>query len=435
MAPSGAGLLHDDRRRVADDPGGGGRTTDESYWVFLAGLCYRPCAGVVSALGLALAGTPHAELTLVAVALAVSLALALVAVRLQERRTWRPDRSTRVWLAADSAALVMLNLWASTQVQGSLALPFKVVFWSQVQGLVAMWWAVAGGRAAFCAVATGFPLIAAMIALNGQVAPADRAAVVLINLMWLGLAVLAVAVLRRLLATRGTVALDEGVETGQELQRLRHLREVHDTVLQTLEGIALHASMAHVPERQRLAAISDAARAEASRLREGLRRAPTDATAHDLDAQLAVCVDGFRARGLRVDLDILSEGRELTIDPAVARAVRDATFEALTNVVKHASARHVRVRLSQGQEGLEVLVEDDGRGFDPRRVPERFGVTQSIRQRLADVGGVADVRSAPATGTRVVLRVGIPPHTGEDVRAEGRWWTPRSGLALARLGR
>lgn len=376
-------------------------------WLFLGGLGYRSCAVGVSALGLALHDGFDAD-AVVVVAFLVCVVDAVAISRLSRFLLVRPGMLRR-WGLVDAVIVVPLNLWSAHAVPGSLADPFHMVFWNQVQGAVAMWYGLDGVWGASAVFLVGVPLILAMVRLNGRV-PGDEVLPVLVTHMtWLGLAVVATLVVKVLLDSRGMAALYEGVKVGQELQRRRHLREVHDTVLQTLEGIALRATASQLDERQRLATVAEAARAEALRLRENLRRADQDIQG-SLERQLAECVDGFRQRGLRVELESppLRDRRPLPLPHTVSRALHDATFEALTNVVKHAHAQYVRVALVHDGDEVEVVVEDDGRGYDPYRTLQGFGITQSIRGCLAEVGGSARIMSRPGQGTRVVLRVDHP---------------------------
>ena len=81
--------------------------------------------------------------------------------------------------------------------------------------------------------------------------------------------------------------------------------------------------------------------------------------------------------------------------------------EALHNAVRHAGAAHVTVSLT-GADGTLVLdVSDDGSGFDPERPELRarhLGLT-SMEERARELGGHLEIRSAPGSGTTVVLRV------------------------------
>ena len=90
------------------------------------------------------------------------------------------------------------------------------------------------------------------------------------------------------------------------------------------------------------------------------------------------------------------------IESTVYRLVQ----EALTNVVKHASAQRVEVRVSDRDGDIVLSVRDDGSGFDPQAASGGgFGLL-GMRERLALVGGTLDLESEPGTGT--VLRAAIP---------------------------
>jgi two-component system NarL family sensor kinase len=86
-----------------------------------------------------------------------------------------------------------------------------------------------------------------------------------------------------------------------------------------------------------------------------------------------------------------------------------AVRELLSNVVQHAQATHVTIRLSQTGEDVELTVQDDGRGFPPEELAERLAdghiglATQRVRVEAA--GGHMDVTSEPGTGTRVAIRL------------------------------
>jgi glucose-6-phosphate-specific signal transduction histidine kinase len=73
---------------------------------------------------------------------------------------------------------------------------------------------------------------------------------------------------------------------------------------------------------------------------------------------------------------------------------RSGFKESLTNVIKHADARHVSILLARQNRAVKAVIEDDGRGFDPAEDPgEGFGLV-GMRERLALLGGGS--RSSPA---------------------------------------
>jgi signal transduction histidine kinase len=97
---------------------------------------------------------------------------------------------------------------------------------------------------------------------------------------------------------------------------------------------------------------------------------------------------------------------ELTLsdEPTVPMPVKEALYriaqEALHNVVKHARASTVRVRLSSSADHLTLEIGDDGVGFDPAgEFPGHLGL-RSMRERMAGLGGSLTIESTPGQGTR-----------------------------------
>jgi signal transduction histidine kinase len=85
--------------------------------------------------------------------------------------------------------------------------------------------------------------------------------------------------------------------------------------------------------------------------------------------------------------------------------------EALTNVIRHAQAQRVSIELRQGQEGLELSIRDDGRGFDVERALQHAAGGASLgllgmQERVQFAGGQIDIQSAPGQGTEI--RVSFP---------------------------
>jgi signal transduction histidine kinase len=107
---------------------------------------------------------------------------------------------------------------------------------------------------------------------------------------------------------------------------------------------------------------------------------------------------------------------QFTADPLDARLPPElettcfrVAQEALTNVARHAQARHVNVRLRQREAELELVVEDDGSGFDvpAARARAARGVSMGLlgmEERVLLVGGRIDITSAPGRGTEVRAR-------------------------------
>ena len=95
--------------------------------------------------------------------------------------------------------------------------------------------------------------------------------------------------------------------------------------------------------------------------------------------------------------------------PPLSAAVEVAAYrialEAITNVVRHARATHCRVKLSVVGDGLYLEIDDNGVGL-PEAPSSGVGLA-SMRERAAELGGAFDLRSAPAEGTQVSIRLPI----------------------------
>jgi signal transduction histidine kinase len=85
--------------------------------------------------------------------------------------------------------------------------------------------------------------------------------------------------------------------------------------------------------------------------------------------------------------------------------------EALTNVARHARARHVWIEVSQSENALELVVRDDGVGFDVAKTLEQAAQRGHLgllgmKERVQILRGSLEVESAPGRGTRI--RVALP---------------------------
>jgi len=82
----------------------------------------------------------------------------------------------------------------------------------------------------------------------------------------------------------------------------------------------------------------------------------------------------------------------------------------LNNIVKHASANEVNIAISLEENGFELVIKDDGRGFDlpgPDKSTGRNGLC-NMRQRTEEISGTFNLESVPAEGTTITLVVNFP---------------------------
>ena len=120
--------------------------------------------------------------------------------------------------------------------------------------------------------------------------------------------------------------------------------------------------------------------------------------------------------GVRSDLEFVGDASRLPA--AVESAVYRIVQEALTNVLKHARAATVSVCVDRRPDEVQVIIEDDGVGFEPgsgtspseARTPTepRLGLS-GIRERLTLLNGTLTLEASPGVGTTLFVRIPVAP--------------------------
>jgi signal transduction histidine kinase len=195
--------------------------------------------------------------------------------------------------------------------------------------------------------------------------------------------------------------------------RARWARELHDETLQGLTGVrmVLSAGLA----RDDLGTLRQSAETADSHLGDEMRKlrdliAELRPAALD-DLGLGPAIDSLAKRqaaigGFTADVDV-HVGSEQRLHRDTETAIYRIVQEALSNVVKHADAESVRLRVSEAPDRVEVAIEDDGRGFLPNGQPEGFGLT-GMRERAVLAGGQLSVKSKDGGPTCVTAVLPLP---------------------------
>ncbi len=194
----------------------------------------------------------------------------------------------------------------------------------------------------------------------------------------------------------------------QEEERRRLARDLHDEVNQALTAILLRLealSQGAPPELgselSEVKRLVNQAMGELLQLARQLR--PTALDDHGLLPAMASQVRRFAAQtGIKADLNARGESTKLAPDEEIA--VYRIAQEALANVARHAGATQVDVDLNAGEDGIELIVRDDGRGFETHRAASGLGLG-GMAERARLVGGELTIASEPGAGTELCLRV------------------------------
>jgi signal transduction histidine kinase len=233
-------------------------------------------------------------------------------------------------------------------------------------------------------------------------------------------------------ATAQTVA-SEGLRRSieaSERERQRWALELHDETLQELAGLKVLLSGARRNgDLPSVHATLDAALEQIDTEITGLRRLITDLRPAALDAfGVQAALEGLAERitatsGLDISLQVdlaFESGRATTryvseLESTIYRLVQ----EALTNVVKHAAATSVEVSVVESEDHVELVVRDDGAGFDPAAASDGFGLL-GMRERALLVDGAVEVESTPRAGTTVRATIPVVRQAASEAAAPRR---------------
>ena len=187
-----------------------------------------------------------------------------------------------------------------------------------------------------------------------------------------------------------------------ERQRTQYQAFTHDNVLATLLSAARNTPGT-------LDLTRESARAALHKLGE-FRDAPLEGGDLIWDELESLLIAAGHDTGVSIEITIDSDAHELRTPPEVADALTAALAEALRNSIRHAKGTRTEPvnRLATAHimaNGIEIVVADDGQGFNPRRIaPDRLGVRVSILQRVTVIPGcTAEIHSIKGRGTTIRL--------------------------------
>jgi signal transduction histidine kinase len=215
--------------------------------------------------------------------------------------------------------------------------------------------------------------------------------------------------------------LTQRVVQAQEAERRRVALELHDNITQLLCAILVRCqTMADA-----LSPRDGSLKGEAIKLREMLGQTVEEVVriARNLRPSILdelglvavlrdTCTEFARRTGVSLKLACVQLTARLPAETELT--LYRILQETLKNVEKHARARHVKVCLSRKGAFVQLLIQDDGIGFDPAPPPARrhgkggLGLL-SMRERAAYVGGAYEVKSVLRVGTETTVRVPVSP--------------------------
>ena len=198
---------------------------------------------------------------------------------------------------------------------------------------------------------------------------------------------------------------------GQDKERQRVAKDLHDRVGSLLSGVKLQFSaledrlskvVANGPEQfKKVLDLVDTAVGEVRRISHDLLS--SNLAAFGLNAALTDLCDAVHVPGkMEVELSLFGVEERMTrnVEVAAYRIVQ----EVVSNTLKHAQATTLTIQVTRTADQLNILVEDNGRGFDTATVAQGMG-TGNLHSRAAELGGKVNIDSRPGRGTSVSVDI------------------------------
>jgi two-component system NarL family sensor kinase len=217
------------------------------------------------------------------------------------------------------------------------------------------------------------------------------------------------------LETEKQLAATEAVLRGEEQERSRLAKDLHDGLGGMLSGIkysfnAMKGNLIMTPENHQAfersmdmldSSIKEMRRVAHNMMPEALVRFGLDTALKDY------CNDINQSGALQVTYQSMGLENE-TIDPTTAITLYRIVQELVTNTMKHAAAKTAIVQLTKENGQLSITIEDDGKGFDAHILKQSKGIGwTNIQHRIEFLKGKLDVNSEPGKGTSVHIELNI----------------------------
>jgi signal transduction histidine kinase/ligand-binding sensor domain-containing protein len=203
-------------------------------------------------------------------------------------------------------------------------------------------------------------------------------------------------------------------------ERTRIARDLHDDMGCTLNMVALTLDMT-----QREAGVGEALNGKIEHCSTIVRQVGrsvdqivwainprNDTLRYMVDYISQFAVEFLNAADIPCRMDLPESFPDQMISPEARHNLLLVVKEALNNVLRHAHASEVRVRLTVSENQVTIVIEDNGRGFEHPPDNTSCDGLRNMRQRMEEIGGQFQLASRPGAGTRVAFLYSWPLHNG-----------------------
>ncbi len=214
----------------------------------------------------------------------------------------------------------------------------------------------------------------------------------------------------RLMQTQEIQAMD-AMLSGQDRERKRIAEELHDRLGGMLGAIKMHYNTVEdqisdlqikvKSEYKRTGSLIDETAEEVRRISHDLYSGVL--VKFGLKAALTQLQDAFTSVKTPIfnwHVDQINRRFESDIEINIYRIIQ----EGISNILKHANANELTIQITDHQDELSVIIEDDGKGFDVNTVKEGIGL-DNIKSRVSRINGQLSIDSHPSSGTTISIQI------------------------------
>ncbi|MEL6123989.1 MAG: sensor histidine kinase, partial [Bacteroidota bacterium] len=198
--------------------------------------------------------------------------------------------------------------------------------------------------------------------------------------------------------------IDKIIQT-QDHERARIAADLHDSLGSKMATIKLYLDEMAESDVASITKVEDA------RLLIDQTYKETREITHQLNAGLTLekgLIPAVRRLASHINaskqlrVEIIEVEADIQLDNAIEFQLLRVIQEAVTNVIKHADASQINIQFTGHDDALNVIIEDDGKGFDNETITAGLGIT-NILSRLQSVGASAKIDSSPGRGTTIII--------------------------------
>ena len=196
---------------------------------------------------------------------------------------------------------------------------------------------------------------------------------------------------------------------GKEKERVRISKALHDGVAGSLAGIKL--SLEKLPSLKEFSHV-EKIKSQVSNVYNDIRSISEDLSPIHIEEDrfwnflINYILEVTDMHDFQVEVNNSLSNKELILDTKIQLELYRVVQELLNNVIKHAEASHVEISFNQNQDTLNIMIEDNGKGFRAKRISKGMGL-RNINERMKSIQGNVHVDSVVGRGTITTIEIPI----------------------------